>query len=139
MSLAPAIPVPRISGSSSGPDVTRADPAERGRTVLAPQVVDKIAAQAATEIDGISGLQRRIAGRALGNAQVRAQSDLDGQVVAVRMQLAVEFPAPLLELTRQVRQHVTEQIQTLCSLRVDHIDITVAALRGGASQRRRVH
>ncbi|MGD0555214.1 MAG: Asp23/Gls24 family envelope stress response protein [Streptosporangiaceae bacterium] len=139
MSLAPAIPAPPIPGSSpSSADVTLADPAERGRTVLAPQVVDKIAAQAATEIDGISGLQRRIAGRSVGSERVRAESDLDGQVVAVRLQLAVAFPAPLLELTRRVRQHVTGQIQTLCSLQVDHVDITVAALRADASQRRRV-
>jgi uncharacterized alkaline shock family protein YloU len=137
MSLAPAIPAPRIlRPSPSGPGITLADPAGRGRTVLAPLVVEKIAAQAATEIGGISGSRRRIAGRAAGSERVRAEADLDGQVAAVRLQLAAAFPAPLLELTRQVRQHVTEQIQTLCSLRVDHVDITVAALHGGAGQRR---
>ncbi len=129
MTIAPPAPAP----SSSSRTIT---PAERGRTVLAPLVVEKIAAQAATEIGGISGLRRHIAGRAVGDEQVRAEADLDGQVVGVRLQLAAAFPVPLLELTRQVRQHVTAQIQTLCDLRVDHIDITVVALRGGASNRR---
>jgi uncharacterized alkaline shock family protein YloU len=137
MILAPAVPAPRIPGPSPGGRGTSpADLAGRGRTVLAPLVVEKIAAQAATEIGGISGLRRRIAGRAAGSERVHAEADLDGQVTAVRLQLAAAFPAPLLELTRQVRQHVTEQIQTLCSLRVDHVDITVAALHGGACQRR---
>jgi uncharacterized alkaline shock family protein YloU len=116
--------------------VTLAEPAERGRTVLAPGVVEKIAAQAALEIGDISGLRRRVAGRMVSDERVRAEADLDGQVVAVRLQLAVAFPAPLLQLTREVRQHVTTRIQALCGLRVDHVDITVAALRGRGSRRR---
>jgi uncharacterized alkaline shock family protein YloU len=125
-----------VSVIEAPPPVTLAEPAERGRTVLAPGVVEKIAAQAALEIGDISGLRRRVAGRMVSDERVRAEADLDGQVAAVRLQLAVAFPAPLLQLTREVRQHVTTRIQTLCGLRVDHVDITVAALRSRGSRRR---
>jgi uncharacterized alkaline shock family protein YloU len=108
----------------------------RGRTMLAPLVVEKIAAQAALEIGDISGLRRRVAGRIVSDERVRAEADLDGQVAVLRLQLAVAFPAPVLQLTREVRQHVTTRVQTLCGLRVDHVDITVAALRGRGSRGR---
>jgi uncharacterized alkaline shock family protein YloU len=128
MSLAPAIETASVAGP--------ADPSERGRTVLAPGVVRKIAAQAATEIDGISGLRRRFAGRTVGDEQVYSEADIDGQVVAVRLRIAAAFPARLLDLTREVRRHVTTRVETLCDLRVDHVDITVDALRGRGQQGR---
>jgi uncharacterized alkaline shock family protein YloU len=112
------------------------DPDTRGRTVLAPGVVEKIAAQAALEIGDISGLRRRVAGRLVSDERVRADVVLDGQVAVVRLQLAVAFPARLLDLTREVRQHVTARVQALSGLRVDHVDITVAALRRRESRRR---
>jgi len=132
----PAAPAPPDPGAAG--DVVPLPAAERGTTTLAPRVVEKIAAQAATEIGQVSGLARRIAGRTVGAERVRAEASLDGQVATVRLQIAVGFPAPLAGLTRQVRQHVTDQVQRMSGVRVDHIDITVAALRAASGGRRRV-
>ena len=110
----------------------------RGTTTLADRVVEKIAAQAATEVDHATGLRRSLAGRDVGRSTVRAHVDLDGGVAALRLDLAVAFPAPVRVVTRAVRAHVTTRVGQLCDLTVDHVDITVAALPRPDVDRRRV-
>ncbi|MHA3705061.1 Asp23/Gls24 family envelope stress response protein [Jatrophihabitans sp. YIM 134969] len=117
---------------------TLADPDDRGRTTIADRVVEKIAAQAAVEVDHAAGLRRSLAGRSLGSPRVRATAEVDGRVAALRLDLAVDYPAPVRQVTRAVRQRVTEQVATLAGMRVDHVDITVAALRRPPVERRRV-
>lgn len=113
-------------------------PAERGITTLAPRVVEKIAARAAGEVEQVFGLSRTLAGRSLGAQRVRVDADLDGHVAVLRLDLGAGFPAPLIPLTRMVREHVTNTVQTLCGLHVDHIDVTVAELRHPSAERKRV-
>jgi uncharacterized alkaline shock family protein YloU len=113
-------------------------PAERGITTLAPRVVEKIAARAAGEVAQVFGLSRTLAGHTLGAERVRADAELDGHVAVLRLDLSVAFPAPLIPLTRTVREHVTNTVQTLCGLHVDHIDLTVAALRHPSAEHKRV-
>jgi uncharacterized alkaline shock family protein YloU len=115
-----------------------ADPAERGTTTLAPRVVEKVASQAAGETEQVFGLPRRLAGRALGGERVRASATVDGHLAAVEIELAAAFPAPLIELTRRVRDHVSSRLTSLCGVRVDYVDVTVAALRPPETSRRRV-
>lgn len=142
--MSPTPPIAASSAPAAGPSARPAQQAggveagERGVTVLAPRVVEKIAAQAAGEIEQVFGLPRRLAAHEGGPRQVRADAELDGQIAAVRLQIAAAFPGRLVPLTRQVREHVIARIQTLCGLRVDHVDITVAALRRDGDQRRRV-
>ena len=107
-------------------------------TTLAPRVVEKIAARAAGEVEHVFGLSRTLAGRTLGAERVRADADLDGHVAVLRIEFGAGFPAPLLPLTRAVREHVTDKVQTLCGLHVDHIDVTVAELRHPRAERKRV-
>jgi uncharacterized alkaline shock family protein YloU len=123
-----------VSADRTGP----VDPADRGRTVVADRVVAKIAAQAATEVEHAAGLRRSLAGRAVGDPRVRAQADVDGHVTALRLEVAVDFPAPVRQVTRAVRQRVTERVSTLAGMTVDHVDITVAALRRKPVDVRRV-
>ncbi len=122
-------------------DLTRsgqADPAERGVTTIADTVVEKIAARAAIEIENAAGLTRRIVGRALGAPAVRVSADIDGQVAVLRLQLALDYPAPARQVTRAVRQYVKSQVSVLCGIRVDHIDIVITALRRSDTDRKRV-
>ncbi|MHA3705100.1 Asp23/Gls24 family envelope stress response protein [Jatrophihabitans sp. YIM 134969] len=111
---------------------------QRGTTTLADAVVEKIAATAATEVDGAQGLRRHLAGRAVGSPAVRADVDLDGSVAALRLQIAVEFPKPVRTVTRDVRAHVVARVRELCDVTVDHVDITVAALPRPEQESRRV-
>lgn len=131
--------LPRLALAAAGTGRPAARSAEeRGATVLAARVIEKTAAHAAAEIDEVYGLSRSMVGVSVGTEQVRADAQLDGQIASVRLQLGAAFPTPLVTLTRQVREHVTTQVQRLCGVRVDHIDITVAALRHPNAERRRV-
>ena len=115
------------------------DPADRGVTTIADRVVEKIAAAAAAEVPHVVGLRRRLVGRDFGTAAVRAGAQLDGSVGVLTLDLGVEYPAPVRATTRQVRAHVLERVESLCAVRLDHVDITVAMLRRPeASTKRRV-
>jgi len=130
---------PRPAPDAAGTGRPVARPAEeRGATVIAARVIEKTAAHAAGELDQVYGLSRRMMGVSVGAEHVRADAQVDGQVASLRLQLGAAFPAPLVTLTRQVRDHVTTKVQQLCGVRVDHIDITVAALRHPSVERRRV-
>lgn len=114
------------------------DPADRGTTTVADRVVEKVAARAAAEVDHATGLRRSLAGRSLGSRAVRADVVIDGSVAALRLELAVVFPAPVRPVTRAVRRHVTARVGDLCDLTVDHVDITVRALPRPNTERSRV-
>lgn len=106
--------------------------------MIAARVIEKTAAHAAAQLDQVYGLPRRMVGVSVGAEHVRADAQVDGQVASLRLQLGAAFPTPLVTLTRQVRDHVTTRVERLCGVRVDHIDITVAALRHPNAERRRV-
>lgn len=106
--------------------------------MLAARVIEKTAAHAAAQLDHVYGLSRRMVGVSVGAEHVRADAHMDGQIDSLRLQLGAAFPTPLVTLTRQVRDHVTTQVQQLYGVRGDHIDITVAALRHPNAERRRV-
>lgn len=125
-----------VAGTAAVPAL--ADPGERGRTTVADRVIAKIAAAAATEVDGAAGLQRSLAGRDLGRPEVRADADVDGAVATLRLQIAVDYPAPVQQVSRAVRRRVVDTLADLAGVRVDHVDITVAALRRPPVTRRRV-
>ena len=116
----------------------------RGRLVVADRVVEKIASQAATEVDRATGAPRRVLGlslgSALGSAEDRPQvsARVDWPVATVSVVMSVAWPAPVLEVTEQVRRHVEEQLATLAGVRTAGVDIRVTALPGPRSRDRRV-
>jgi uncharacterized alkaline shock family protein YloU len=129
VSAAPATrEVPAPHGGAGHP----VDVAERGRTRIADRVVEKIAARAVAEVDRATGVPRQVLGVRLGSAgpdsRVRVNAEVDGTVVIVRVSMAVQWPAPVRTVTRQVRGHVTERLQTLTGLRVGQVDIDVPTL-----------
>ncbi len=133
-----ALPVPASARAPVWRDAAVRDPADRGTTILAQRVVEKVAARAAGEIEQVSGLQTGLTGRVLGRERIRASAELEGSIAVLRLTLAAAFPAPLVSLTRAVRANVTERVQRLCGLRVDHVDITVATLHAPGIDVRRV-
>jgi len=115
-----------------------ADPDTRGMTTLANRVVEKIAARAASEVDHCTGIPRSIAGIGTGNTAVQVDAVTDGAITGLTLRLGIEYPAPITSTTRRIRGHVTDVVQQLCGLRVDHIDITVAALARPTRTEKRV-
>lgn len=119
------------------------DAADRGRTRIADRVVEKIAARAVAEVDSATGVARQVLGVRLGSAsedsRARVTADVDGGVVTVHASMAVRWPAPVREVTRQVRANVTDRVQSLTGLRVEYVDIDVPQLlTGTADEDRRV-
>lgn len=129
MSTATATLAAPETGDGAGEPV---DVADRGRTRIADRVVEKIAARAVAEVDQATGVPRQVLGVRLGttgpDTRARVDADIDGGVVTVRVSMAVRWPAPVRAVTRQVRGHVTERLQTLTGLRVEQVDIDVPTL-----------
>lgn len=113
-------------------DVEGSGLAERGRTRIADRVVEKIAARAVAEVDRATGTPRQILGVRLGgtaaDTRARVVADVDGGVVTVSVAMAVRWPAPVREVSRQVRAHVTGRLEDLTGLRVAQVDIDVPTL-----------
>ena len=132
--LSPSPRPPRPADPTSVPVVAE----ERGRTTVADRVIEKITAAAATEVTQADGLRRRIVGRDIGSRRARVSAVVDGSVAALNVELAVQYPASVRQVTREVRTHVIERVGRLCELRVDHVDITVAVLPRRNDESRRV-
>jgi uncharacterized alkaline shock family protein YloU len=118
------------------------DVAGRGRTRIAGRVVERIAARAVAEVDRATGVPPKVLGVRLGSAGpdslARVEADVDGGVVTVRVSMAVQWPAPVPAVTRQVRSHVAERLQRLTGLRVEQVDIDVPVLLAAADEDRTV-
>lgn len=118
------------------------DTDERGTTTIADRVVEKIAAQAVAEVDRASGATRQVFGVSLGatddTTRARVSATVDGGLVSVRVVLAVRWPHPVREVTREVRDHVMSKVAALTGLHVADVDIEVAELVTAAAPTRRV-
>lgn len=101
----------------------------RGRTTIADRVVEKIAGQAATEVDHVTGVPRRVLGQTLGkvkaDSQARASAKVDGSVVSLSVSVAVEYPTPVRSAAAAVRAHVVDQVSTLTGLNVVEVHVDV--------------
>ncbi|HLI37303.1 MAG TPA: Asp23/Gls24 family envelope stress response protein [Streptosporangiaceae bacterium] len=124
---AAAAPLPTFRG---------APPGERGRTRIDETVVEKIAAAAAGEVDAVAGCRRRVLGVRFGQlGQVRVRATVRGSLVTAEVAAAVAYPAPLREVTRQVRAHVAQRVRELTGMRVGAVDVAVTALVADDSAR----
>lgn len=110
-------------------------PGQRGRTIIAERVVTKVAAQAVSEVEQTGGVARELIGIPLGRqsgaGQARVSAHIDGHLTMIELRLAVNYPAPVRTLAREVRRHVIEQVTRLTGLEVRHVDIEVARLLRG--------
>ncbi|WP_336029551.1 Asp23/Gls24 family envelope stress response protein [Geodermatophilus sp. FMUSA9-8] len=122
------------------PGAALPDAAARGRLTVADRAVERIAAQAAAEVDRATGAPRRVLGLAVGGADDRPQvsARVDWPVATVAVTMSVSWPAPVLQVTEQVRRHVEERLATLAGVRTAGVDVRVTALTGAADRDRRV-
>lgn len=105
-----------------------------GRTQIAPRVLERIATQVLTEVGQTGGAARRLLGVRLGQdaagapPQVRAQ--VDGHLATMQMTISVGYPAPVRQVTRQLRDRVTTRVGELTGLELRQLDIDIARLLG---------
>jgi uncharacterized alkaline shock family protein YloU len=121
--------------------VVRAGHNELGTISLADQVVSKIATQAVMEEPDAGAATARVLGRAVPGAdrmpgvrdtdlqaRPKISVDVDGSKAFVTLEISVRWPAPVPEVTDQVRARVRARVLELAGLDVDEVDITVADL-----------
>jgi uncharacterized alkaline shock family protein YloU len=117
---------------------------DRGETIIAPGVVEKIATRAASEVDGVGGVVEtglsRLLPWSIGSPQpASASADVGSDTVSVDLTVNVRYPEPVAAVTNRVRQQVTRRLAELCGLRATEVNITVPALvRPTGPRRRRV-
>lgn len=112
----------RVAGTRDtdhGPD----EAADRGRTVIEPAVVERIAVQSATEVDGVTrsgtGLESVI-----GRRYPKASAQVAGSHAKVDLDLAVIWPHPLADVCASVRDRVSQRVHELTGMEVDRVHVT---------------
>jgi uncharacterized alkaline shock family protein YloU len=135
------IPVPRPAATAATvpPPV---DTDERGRTVIAERVLERVAAEAAAEIDGVGGPARRLLGVAVGgdepDRRAKVTARITGDKATLDVQLSVVYPASVGRTTERTRSHLMRRVEDLTGLTVSRVDITVTELHGAPADTRRV-
>lgn len=96
---------------------------QRGRTELAARAVRRLAAHAATEIEGV------VPG-------AKAEANIDGDRVTLWIRFTLVYPAPIRQRVRQVRTHLLSRVAELTGLTVTRVDIDVSLTRADNHTRR---
>lgn len=116
----------RVLEPGAGPEAER-----RGRLDVADQVVEKIAAAALAETDGVgssSGTVDRMLGRDEASGRPRVTATVSGRSVRLDARISVTYPSPVAATCDRARAHVVRQVESLTGLGVDRVDIEVSAL-----------
>lgn len=90
-------------------------PDSLGKTIVTERAVRRIAARAATEVDGVE-------------RAVRVDADVTADAAVLRVDLPVRYPMPVARVAEACRTHLVERVAELAGLRVTGIDIVVSAL-----------
>lgn len=120
------------------------EPGERGRTAIAKRVVERIAAHAVTEVDGVGGApRRRLGGTTVDGADLDQDATASAKVndtsATLYLRLSVAYPASVAGVTEAARSHLRRRVTELTGLTVPRVDITVTALPDPARSTGRVH
>ncbi|MEU8639461.1 Asp23/Gls24 family envelope stress response protein [Amycolatopsis sp. NPDC048633] len=102
-----------------------ADEDERGRLKISDRTLERIAARAATEIDGISDA-------------AKASAKVDGDTAVLDVRVSISYPLSVRRTTENVRRHLMQRVGDLTGLTVSRVNLTVTALHGAAADTRRV-
>jgi uncharacterized alkaline shock family protein YloU len=114
----------------------------RGETIIAPTVVEKIAARAAAEVDGVggvveTGLSRLLPWSVGAGAPARASAEVGAETVTVDLTVNIVYPEPVAVVTNRVRAQVTRRLAELCGLQATEVNISVPALVSPPGRTRR--
>ncbi|MBL1076419.1 Asp23/Gls24 family envelope stress response protein [Nocardia sp. 2] len=86
-----------------------------GTTTVGERAVRRIAARAATEVDGVL-------------PQVDVSAVVTTDTAALRVRLPVRYPLPVAAVTESCRAHLMARVAELAGLRVTGVDIAVSAM-----------
>jgi uncharacterized alkaline shock family protein YloU len=117
------------------PPGTRVLPAERGRTIIADGVVEKIAGMAAREVPGIHALGGGLV-RTLGAVRDRVPGgrpnvgrgvkvEVGERQTAIDIDVVVEYAVPISDVCADVRENIIAAVERMTGLEVVEVNIAV--------------
>lgn len=109
----------------------RREVGDRGTTVLARKVLEKIAGQVAkdeTDAGGTSGGFLGIGAQADLSARPQATVELSGNVATLRVEVGLPYPVPLREAADRLRDRISGRVTELTGVEVRQVDVTVSWL-----------
>ncbi|WP_410599675.1 Asp23/Gls24 family envelope stress response protein [Amycolatopsis sp. lyj-90] len=126
-------PAPRTAPAASG---------DRGVLTISDSTVERIAAHAVTEVDGVGGAASRVLGVALGGEDLdnsaKVTAKVDGGTATLDVRISISYPMSVSRTTENARRHLMRRVEELTGLTVSHVDITVTALHTATAETRRV-
>jgi uncharacterized alkaline shock family protein YloU len=115
-------------------------PGERGVTVIADRVVEKIATRAVDDTDHAGGASRRVLGVPVARASLdsapRVRTEIDGGLVTLGVTISVSYPTPAGAVAGEVRRRVIDRVHTLTGLDVREVDVDISRLASEQPRRR---
>ncbi|WP_410660565.1 Asp23/Gls24 family envelope stress response protein [Amycolatopsis sp. lyj-112] len=124
--------------------MTAASPetAGRGGLTVAGGAVERIAARAITELDGIGGAASRVLGIAVGGEDLehgaKVSANVTAETATLDVRLSVKYPLSVRATTETAREHLIRRVGELTGLTVTQVDFTVTALHAAEPESRRV-
>lgn len=127
-------------------------PTDLGQIVVADEVVAKLAARAAVEIDGVGSAASRLLGRELSGRPLdklglksselgafpSCSAQVDGHLAFVDLTISVRYPSSVRQTAAAVRDHVMRTVGVMAGVQVVEVDIKVPALVRDLPRRSRV-
>ena len=123
-----------VSDLTTPAPLRRVDAYGRGTLTMSDKVIQKIAAQAATEI----GAARGKSGGLLGigshvdvDARPKVEVELSVASADITIEVGIAYPGSIRRVSEQMRSHVTQRVQELTGVEVHRVDIDVSFLSVG--------
>lgn len=127
-----ALPLPGDGPGAAVPSFVEAG--TRGHTFMAARVVEKIAAQVASDessAGGSSGGFLGIGTRADLSARPKASVVLTGNIATLSVEVGMLYPVPLRQTTEDLRRRIATRVTELTGVDVRQVDIRIAWLTTG--------
>jgi uncharacterized alkaline shock family protein YloU len=104
-----------------------------GEVKIVSDVVAVIAALAATEIDGVHSMAGNITNELIGKLGVKKLSKgvkilMEEGVVRVDMMIVVNYGHSIPDISKQVQERVSQQIENMTGLTVSEVNVRVAGV-----------
>ena len=107
---------------------------ELGEVKIASDVVAAIAALAATEIDGVYSMAGNITNELIDKLGMKNLSKgvkilMEGGIVRVDMMVVVNYGYSIPEVSGQVQERVSQQIENMTGLSVSEVNVRIAGVK----------
>lgn len=126
---------------------------ELGQIVVADDVVAKLAARAAVEVDGVGAAAPRLLGKELSGGPLNklgmksselgalpsCSAQVDGHLAFVDLTISVRYPSSVRQTAAAVREQIVAKVGAMAGVQIVEVDIKVPALVRDLPRSQRVH